>query len=121
MADLTAADVTITILHQKRTRAEKVTQFKAEYGDAALTYPTGGVPLPAGASFGLPNSLRQIVLTDTDAAQAVSLKLCATTHCVRHYLPTQQTADTGNRAGVEYEGGTTAVPATVLYGEAYGW
>jgi len=120
MPDITSANVTVTILssEKKRNMRHRVT---IAYGDGALTYPSGGVPMPAASSFGLPSAMTSLTLLDSDDAQGILHKYDAANNKVRHWFPTQQTGSTGNRAGVEYTGGATAVPATTLYAFVEGY
>jgi hypothetical protein len=56
MADLTAADVSVTPLHRHGRRiVEGVKEVYADvtFGDSSLTYPAGGIPMPAAGVFGL--------------------------------------------------------------------
>lgn len=56
MADLAAADVTVTPLHRHGRRlVEGVKQVFADitFGNGALTYPAGGIPMPVAGVFGL--------------------------------------------------------------------
>ena len=72
MADLASTDVTITI--QEGISLGKVwieaarrhAVVKIAFGDGALTYPTGGVPLPSYLSFGMVRNLAFLKLIDTD-------------------------------------------------------
>lgn len=95
MADIAAADVTYTVEKQagkKYLRAnnrEKVVLVKAVYGDAALTYPSGGVPLTTDAKkVGLRRSINRWELVDSDDARSFILKLDHENKKIRHYWPT---------------------------------
>lgn len=58
MADLAATDVTYTLVNAAFTRSDQGYRrvFDLSFGDSALTYPAGGVPLDK-AKFGCPISL----------------------------------------------------------------
>jgi len=57
MADLTSSNVTVTLSRDKQDlvpESEKMfTLATVAFGNGTLTYPTGGVPLPAIGHFGL--------------------------------------------------------------------
>jgi hypothetical protein len=58
MAEITSADVTVTVNASDRDIAgpgafKNLTVAQLVFGDGALTYPTGGIPLPAIGAFGL--------------------------------------------------------------------
>lgn len=121
MPDITAANVTITVLKRYPMHRGYRNYCQISYGDGVLTYPAGGVPMPAAGQFGLRQTLERLNILDNDDSQGVFHKYDHTNTKIRHWFPTQQTAATGNRAGVEYTGGTTAVPATTLFAYAEGW
>lgn len=118
MAEITADDVTVNIMKKLHGMKGNRLFCKVEYGDGALTYPAGGVPLPASGVFGLPRYLGGLTMMESDSTQAMLVKYDLANHKVRHFYPTQQTAGQGDRAGVELSG---AIPATVLYVEVEGW
>ena len=120
MADLTAANVTVVISKPTIQNGFRANLVTITFGDGALTYPTGGVPMPAFGVFGMVRNLLNIVFDD-DAAQGVLNTYDAANNKIRIWFPTQQTGGAGNRAGVEYTGASTTVPATTLTGIAYGW
>jgi hypothetical protein len=67
MADLQATDVTITVAVRDRYILGKLKFVKATiaFGDAALTYPTGGVPMPTILpAFGMHKQLLGLVFLD---------------------------------------------------------
>lgn len=64
MADLAATDITVTLLVQKRGENSRVRNVvKLEFGDAALTYPAGGVPITKG-KLGCPTTIESLVVFD---------------------------------------------------------
>lgn len=119
MADLTASDVTVTVVDRWRVGKKMYSKVTIAYGDGALTYPTGGVPMPGSASFGLPYSMDSLLL-ENDSVGAILYGWDRTANTILTYFPTQQTAGAGDRAGVEYTGGTTAPAATTLTAIAIG-
>lgn len=122
MPDIAASNVTVTVLQRAYMMdMRKRHRVKIAFGDGALTYPSGGVPMPAAGTFGMSTVVESMTVTDDDDGQGIFNKYDAEAKKIRIWFPTQQTAGTGNRAGVEYTGGTTAVPATTLYAIAEGW
>src|ERR1051325_5444348 len=81
MADLASTDVTITpqaqggapgkalIEGRKRKVLAKVT-----FGDSALTYPSGGVPLPSYLKFGMVRNLEYLKIVDGDDGTGIVWK-----------------------------------------------
>lgn len=63
MADLAAANITVTLLNQRRVNGRTQNNVKLEFGNGALTYPAGGVPVSKG-SFGCPNVIESLVVYD---------------------------------------------------------
>jgi hypothetical protein len=122
MADIAASDVTITV--QKRLKAGKRrrNRCKIAFGNGALTYPAGGVPLPAARSFGLnANVLEYLVITDGDDGTGLIWKYDQENKKLRVYYQEPTNATAGRVALLEGSGGATAIPATALYVEAIGW
>lgn len=66
MADLAAANVTITVEERWQTQRKRHSRVKITFGDGALTYPANGVPLPTYSSFGLYRVLDFITLIDNN-------------------------------------------------------
>jgi hypothetical protein len=74
MADLAAANVTITVQDSRIIGRQRKTRVKIAFGDGALTYPAGGVPLPAADKFGMYRQLDYMVLTDNNDAVGIIWK-----------------------------------------------
>lgn len=121
MADLTSADVTITVEDRSIEGKKKRNRVKLVFGDGVKTYPAGGVPLPTFNSFGMVRNLDLINITDESDADGLMYKYDQENNKIRIWFPTQQTASSGDREGVEYTGATTVVAATTMYAEAVGW
>lgn len=86
MAAIAAADVTITVQKVRRTDRSFQNSIKIEFGDAALTYPSGGVPLPAFGSFGLRQQLEYITLIDNDDGTGILWKYDFANKKLRGYI-----------------------------------
>ena len=59
MADLAASDVTVVILNKRRVEARNFFNVSLAFGDGALTYPAGGIPL-SKANLGCPNVIESL-------------------------------------------------------------
>lgn len=57
MTALVATDVTVAITKRERWGKKHVVYGTLAFGDGALTYPTGGVPLPTIDKFGMQRNL----------------------------------------------------------------
>ena len=86
MADLASTDVTITVVQARRTERARQNRVKIEFGDGALTYPTGGVPLPDFGNFGLKKSLEYLILFDENDATGIVWKYDYDNKKLRGYI-----------------------------------
>ncbi len=64
MADIARGDVTYTMMKATRVPKQKRNIVKLVFGDGALTYPSGGIPLTLG-KLGLVNELSSLIVFDT--------------------------------------------------------
>lgn len=65
MADLAASDVTVTILnHRKGEDGRRRVNATLAFGDGALTYPAGGVPITK-AKLACPNVIESLIVYDS--------------------------------------------------------
>jgi hypothetical protein len=122
MADFVAGDVTVTIQRQQIVRGSPGGQrrnlVKLVFGDGAITYNTGGVPLPTAANFGMLQRIDFISIIQNSLA---TVKYIWTYDVTNHKLVgVQQNA---NAASVTLEEitDTTAIAEQTLYAEAVGW
>ncbi len=67
MTDFVAADVTYTILNQRRINSKRHNRVQLAFGNSSLTYPAGGIPL-SGPKLGCPTVVESLVVV----AQGVS-------------------------------------------------
>lgn len=64
MADLAASDVTVTMLNQRTlSDSRKMNRVRLAFGDGALTYPAGGVPITKG-KLGCPVVIESMAIVD---------------------------------------------------------
>lgn len=148
MADLASSDVTVTIEERSIVAKKRRNRVKITFGNATLTYPANGVPLPAAASFGMVRQLDFLTIFDEDDALGVMYKYDKENNKLRMYFPTggataapasasanpQVTSGASSATAVnattpaltpglakEMASASTAPAATTLYAEAVGW
>lgn len=63
MANLVAADITVTFLNQRRINGLSYFNVQLAFGDSSKTYPAGGVPVSGGA-LGCPNTIQSLTVYD---------------------------------------------------------
>lgn len=89
MPALAATDVTVTVQTKVITSgspSRKRNRCKIVFGDGALTYPSGGVPMPAFGKFGLKKFLTYLEFFDTDDALGVIWKYDFENQKLRCYI-----------------------------------
>ena len=148
MAAITAADVTVTVNQQDRDCAgvdafKNFTLATVAFGDGSLTYPTGGVPLPAIGSFGLHKGIdfvaiqqpynngavykfdianhKIVVMTPSVRTGSTAIEACANGALIENSVGAEQTArlsgvaiDTNIDLGPMREIGNLAIAAITL-------
>jgi hypothetical protein len=125
MADIAAANVTYTEDVSSRQieclKRKRSFVFTVAFGDGALTYPAGGVPLTK-AKLGCPTVLDELVLLDPASASGYVWKWDRTNNKLRGYQQTDPAAAGGaNIPLVELTAATTAPAAQSLKVKAVGW
>jgi hypothetical protein len=91
MADLAAGDLTYTLVKQrKEDSSNKVYNFTVAFGNGALTYPSGGVPLTAG-NLGCPNQIISLVIDGPASADGLIYKYDKANNKIRMYRAPAQT------------------------------
>ena len=71
MVALASTDVTVTINDRRKVNGNPTrwhNDVTVAFGDGALTYPTGGVPMPAAGSFGMKNAVLEKLLLDDESS-----------------------------------------------------
>lgn len=86
MANITAANVTVTASKAMIVETQKQVPVSIAFGNDTLTYPTGGVPMPTYASFGLKRSLDFLLLYDEANANGLVYKYDKTNNKIRIYV-----------------------------------
>lgn len=90
MAAIASSDVTITIQKQRIMRGSpgglRINTVKIAFGNATLTYPSGGVPMPTYPSFGMMKELEFCNMIDADCAVGQVWKWDYTNKKLRAYI-----------------------------------
>lgn len=112
MADIAAADVTVTIQKVGPIAGtyERRNKVKITFGDGALTYPANGVPLPAIEKFGLKRDLDQLLISDGDDASGIIWKYDKENKKFRGYLQGVTVGAAGAATMDDFPLDTTADP-----------
>ncbi len=63
MTNLVAADLTYTVLTQRRVNGRSYNRMRIAFGDSTLTYPAGGIPITKG-KLGCPNDIESLTIVD---------------------------------------------------------
>ena len=92
MTALVAADVTITVNERQIVSKKRRNRVTVAFGDAALTYPSGGVPMPAFGSWGMTRNLDWVTLFDADDASGIIWKYDRTNNKLRGYIQGEATS-----------------------------
>lgn len=119
MTALASTDITVTVsIRDRRIYGNKhKVPVTIAFGNGALTYPAGGVPMPAFGSFGMKRNLDFMEFTDPANANGFLYKYDQTNNKIRIYQ-----GDNANAAaapGVEL--GAVAVAALTLQALCTGW
>jgi len=132
MANIAASDVTYTVKNLRRMGNSRVqNRIQLAFGDGALTYPAGGIPLTKG-KLGCPNTIESLVVVDQGTSgykfmfDSVNVKLVvlqsgAHTHNI--LLKNAAVADSAGarvNAGANLLGANTGGDLTITGGGANG-
>lgn len=119
MADIAASNVTTTILRKTDNGNGLTVEAQIAFGDASLTYPSGGVPL-AKSKLGFNRKIATCEIIESNGDKLL-YEYDISAETIRAFFPTQETGTPGNRAGVEFTGASTAPAATTLQIVATGY
>jgi hypothetical protein len=120
MPDIAAANVTTAVVNQHQqqvSQGRRQGKFSVAFGDGALTYPTGGVPITK-AAFGCPNVIESFIFEGTGANGFV-YKYDQANEKIRIYQ-----GDNNNAADselIELAGGSATPAAATLFALVIGW
>lgn len=117
MADIAASDVVYTLINREidggKGRRENIVDVV--FGDGALTYPAGGIPL-LKANLGQPNDLEELFFIDPSSGDGFIYKYDESAEKVRIYKEADLTA-----ALTELTSGVDTPAATTLRVKAIGF
>lgn len=118
MAAIAASDVSVTLNRETRQTKLKRTQATLAFGDGALTYPSGGVPMPSIGTFGMVERVDGMVFLEPNAANGFVYKYDQSANKIRIYQGDNNNAS--DAALIELVTATTPA-ATSLIVEIVGW
>ena len=119
MVDIVATDVTYSIF--KRSKNEDNNQkviADVTFGDGALTYPAGGIPL-LRAQLATPRQLASVKFVDASNSDGFLYKYDSTNEKIRIYQGDND--NVADAPGIELVGGVATPAATTLRIEAEGF
>jgi len=118
MTALASTDVTVAISERSVVGRKLQVIGTIAFGDAALTYPTNGVPLPAIASFGFKRNMDALVIFGNNSlTTSYKFMYDKTNHLLLMYEEEATAA-----GGPLLECDTSEAPAAGTYDfMAYGW
>lgn len=118
MPDIATSDVTYTLLRSDIEDKYRKTVVSVAFGDGALTYPAGGVPLESD-KMGAPNEVRSVSLHDAASSNGFVYKYDSANNKLRIY----QGDNDGGADGplVELAGGVATPAAATLELQVEGW
>jgi hypothetical protein len=118
MVALASTDVTLTVNEQTRQTNQKRNRVTVAFGNGTLTYPSGGVPMPAIGNFGMTEAINGMLFLEPNAANGFVYKYDISENKIRIYQ-----GDNNNVADAPLiELTTAATPAaTTLVTEVVGW
>ena len=117
MADLVAADVTVTTTGVIHKGGRREVEVSVAFGDGTDTYPSGGVPMPTRESWGMIERLEDFIMGDAGNALGNIYKYDKTNNKIRIYEQGFRTGSTSaavNENGALVEGGVDGVTETVV-------
>ena len=119
MANIASTDVTYAYNTVNNIGRSKMIELTISFGDGALWYPSGGIPLTI-SKLGFKRNVESLTILESNG-QALLFEWDRSANTIRIFYPTQETGSAGYRAGVEFTAGVTAPAATVLECLAIGW
>lgn len=86
MADFATTDITLTLQERRIVGKKRRNIVKIQFGDGALTYPAGGVPMPAFDKFGMTRQLDFLNILDQDDSNGLFWKYDKDNNKLRAYV-----------------------------------
>lgn len=118
MPDVAASNVTYVVLNKEvNDSSNRVVDLTVAFGDGALTYPAGGIPLTA-SRMGAPNRIISGAITSPASANGYVYKYDQANNKVRIYEGDNNAVADGPLVELT---GSAAPAATTLYLSVRGW
>lgn len=131
MADIASTDLTYALVKQrKEDSGNKVINLTVAFGNATLTYPSGGIPLDKN-KLGTPNQILSLIIDGPASADGIIYKYDKANNKIRMYVSAThnhdllikggQAATTTNELGhyaTDILGKEAATDATILAADA---
>lgn len=86
MTDLAVGNITVTIERRSIEGKTRRNRVKLEFGDGALTYPSGGVPMPVFGTLGMKRNIDFLTVFDENDASGIVWKYDKSNHKLRGYV-----------------------------------
>lgn len=118
MADIASTDVTYTLLEEGIVDSRRRNLVQAAFGDGALTYPTGGVPLDK-AKMGVAVHIENLSFMDAGNANGFVYKYDRENEKVRIYQGDNDNAS--DAALIELVGGSATPSSATIIMEVVGY
>lgn len=120
MAKIAASDVTYTITDETSDKGRGYKRnIKIVFGDGALEYPTGGVPLDAD-DMGCPNAIVEFILVESAVTSGYYYDYDKSANKLKMFNATDETGTPGDRVMAEVA--TSVAPAAqTVHAIVTGW
>ena len=119
MTDIAAANLTYTINDRTRIGKKYFVEATIAFGNGALTYPSGGIPLTT-AKFGFRRGIDNVTIMESSASKYF-YEWDKSANTIRIFYPTKHNTSADDVMGAEFTAATTAPAATSLEVYAVGW
>lgn len=105
MTAIASTDITVTVTDRYIHGNKRYAEISIAFGNGTLTYPSGGVPMPAFSSFGMLRNLEDLFLSDAGNANGLIYKYDKTNHKILIYT---QNIRTGSTSAADSSSGAKA-------------
>lgn len=117
MADIASSDVVYTLVKQrKEDSSNKVINLTAAFGNATLTYPSGGIPLDK-AKMGVPNHIVSLTISSPASADGLIYKYDQANNKIRIYQSGAHAHDVLIKGGTAAAGTDAVNVKTAILGK----
>jgi hypothetical protein len=114
MADIAASDITVTLVKQRKLADSRNSNLvRLAFGDGALTYPAGGIPISKG-KLGCPTVIESMVIVDKGTSGYSFMYDQSAEKIVMFQAPAQTHTHNFKVIGGQAAAGTDALSAKTL-------